>query len=369
MKSFLRFVFLMLFVRCAFAYELSTEPRSSPAMTFYVDLFSDGVDYNELFANAAYEWADAGFYLTVNPNNYYDSCDQYDGVSTAVFSYDICGDEFGEGTLATTMMDSGVVDGNVDIYFNNNEYWDFYWDPWVDDLSDFRRVALHELGHALGLEHEDDVPSIMSTYADDITNLQSDDYDGVKALYYTETISLSSQSSRDGWLLESKETSNKGGKLNSSDKLLIVGDSAADQQYRSVLSFDTSGIPNGAVITKAVLTLKKAGSTGAVTPLSSLVADIRTNYFGSSSSLVVSDFEAAASKSSAVKLTANGTVYKATLSTSAKTYISKTGLTQFKLRFAKDDNDDKGADYLKFYSGNSSSSSSRPSLVIEYYVP
>jgi hypothetical protein len=47
-------------------------------------------------------------------------------------------------------------------------------------------------------------------------------------------------------------------------------------------------------------------------------------------------------------------------------YISVDGVTQFRLRFAMDDNNDFGADYLKIYSGNALDTD-RPQLVVEYY--
>jgi hypothetical protein len=49
--------------------------------------------------------------------------------------------------------------------------------------------------------------------------------------------------------------------------------------------------------------------------------------------------------------------------------INLTGTTQFRLRFQKDDNDDLGADYMKFFSGNYATASARPTLIIEYTVP
>jgi len=49
-------------------------------------------------------------------------------------------------------------------------------------------------------------------------------------------------------------------------------------------------------------------------------------------------------------------------------YINKTGMTQFRLRFAKQDNGDNGEDYVNFYSGNAGTSN-RPKLTITYYVP
>jgi hypothetical protein len=41
------------------------------------------------------------------------------------------------------------------------------------------------------------------------------------------------------------------------------------------------------------------------------------------------------------------------------------GVTQFRLRFSKDDNNDFGADFLKLYSGNATEAD-RPQLTIEY---
>jgi len=49
-------------------------------------------------------------------------------------------------------------------------------------------------------------------------------------------------------------------------------------------------------------------------------------------------------------------------------FISKFGTTQFRLLFSKDDNDDLGADYIKFFSGNSTSAN-LPQLIVTYYVP
>ena len=49
-------------------------------------------------------------------------------------------------------------------------------------------------------------------------------------------------------------------------------------------------------------------------------------------------------------------------------YINLTGVTQFRLRFTLDDNNDHGADYLLLYSG-SAVSTNCPQLVIQYYTP
>jgi alpha-tubulin suppressor-like RCC1 family protein len=179
---------------------------------------------------------------------------------------------------------------------------------------------------------------------------------------------LFSIAAKDGWVLESTETSKKGGKADSSSTTLIVGDSAKNQAYRSVLHFDTTSLPNNAVIIKATLTLKKQSLKGDVKPLGNLWLDMKQKNFGSTASLKANDFEATAGKTWVGKFKVSGNTYTAILKDTAKGYISKTAATQFKLGFNYGDNNDKGDDYLKFYSGNASSSL-RPSLVIEYYVP
>jgi hypothetical protein len=50
------------------------------------------------------------------------------------------------------------------------------------------------------------------------------------------------------------------------------------------------------------------------------------------------------------------------------TLASRGGVTQIRLRFKLDDNNNTIANYLSLYSGNASSSY-RPQLIIEYYIP
>ena len=56
------------------------------------------------------------------------------------------------------------------------------------------------------------------------------------------------------------------------------------------------------------------------------------------------------------------------LKSTAYRYINRTGITQVRLRFQTDDDNDSAADFLRFYSGNATAAN-RPVLVIEYYVP
>jgi len=201
------------------------------------------------------------------------------------------------------------------------------------------------------------------------------DNDSDETRYYWDVpykIILKSQGKYDGWILESSETSGKGGTKNSKSKTFYVGDDAYNRQYRAILSFNTSAIPDDAIITSVKLKVKKAGLVGK-SPFKThkgLRVDIRKGKFGTSPKLQLSDFQAKASKNLVGKFSSKAVSkwYTANLGSASYTRVNKTGLTQFRLRFYKDDNNDCGADYFKFYSGNAGSSS-RPQLIVEYTIP
>ena len=161
--------------------------------------------------------------------------------------------------------------------------------------------------------------------------------------------------------------------MNSTATVFRLGDDAADKQYRTILSFDTGQLPNNAVITKATIKIKLQSVVGTdpFTTHGALFIDIHTGSFSGNPALDLGDFKVAASMNSAgtIPNTPVSNWYSKNLSGTAITYINKTGRTQFRLRFQYGDNDDLGADYLKFYSGDHANAAVRPTLVIEYYVP
>jgi len=175
----------------------------------------------------------------------------------------------------------------------------------------------------------------------------------------------------DGWVIESGEESEVGGRVDSQSTLLYVGDAANDQQYRAILHFDTSSLPNNAVITQAVLKVKKQGVTGGnpFNSLGPLLVDLRKPAFGAPS-LESMDFETAAD------LNGGGTVgsglsggwHTAFLDPSAYPFIHTYGTTQMRLRFSLGDNDNQSADFLKLFSGDAAVGD-QPYLYLEYYVP
>lgn len=111
-----------------------------------------------------------------------------DGQNSVLFANAIYGDTFGIGVLAVTLLDTGdSVTAESDTFFNSGLRWDSYSGPLQGSLQDFHRVALHEFGHTVGLDHPDDfgetVAAIMNSRISDLDRLQSDDIAGAEALY------------------------------------------------------------------------------------------------------------------------------------------------------------------------------------------
>ena len=196
----------------------------------------------------------------------------------------------------------------------------------------------------------------------------------VLARYATATITqnsvtFKSVSAYDGLILESAETSNIGGSMDKTSTVINIGDDAKDRQYRGMLSFNTASLPDNAVITSAQVRIKRQGFVGtdAFTTHGSLVFDIRSGAFSNNVALNLNDFAAVAStgsqQGSFSEAAANW--YAASLNSLNLGYINKYGVTQFRLSFTKDDNDDMGADYIKFFSG-SSTTANQPQLIITY---
>jgi len=185
-------------------------------------------------------------------------------------------------------------------------------------------------------------------------------------------ITFRSVGAQDGWVRESSETSGVGGVLNSTATTFQLGDDAINRQYKAILSFNTSSIPVGAVITSVVLKIDQSGSptgTNPFTILGNLWVDLRKGAFGGSPALQLADFNAApsAAKAAFFGTTPSSGWYSATLNAAGRNNINKAGVTQVRLYFATDDNNNRAADFMQFVSGNGPSNT--PMLVVTYYLP
>lgn len=121
--------------------------------------------------------------LEVNP------CSAANGVNSVAFSDTICGTAFGPTTLAVTgsvfASDGTILDTAV--LFNASRTWSTYSGPLQPGVQDLHRVAIHEFGHVLGLDHPDqqgqNVTAIMNSTVSNIDTLQTDDINGVNIIY------------------------------------------------------------------------------------------------------------------------------------------------------------------------------------------
>ncbi len=185
---------------------------------------------------------------------------------------------------------------------------------------------------------------------------------------------LQSIAAHDGWVLEKSENSNTGGSLNAADTNFDIGDDSLRRQYRDILSFATGSLPDNAIITNITLKLSQSGIASGGLSLAGFqgfMIDIKNGVFGIAA-LQASDFQAAASKSYGPFNFSNTHISYSIDLTSAKAYINKLatndGLTQIRLRFKLDDNNNKVANFISLYSGNALAAN-RPQLVITYIVP
>ena len=187
-------------------------------------------------------------------------------------------------------------------------------------------------------------------------------------------VSLVSLAAQDGWVLETGENSNTGGTLDSTAATFSLGDNAAKKQYRGVLSFSTGALPDNAVITAVVLKLKQQAIAGGGNPVSlfqGFMAEIKNGTFGTAA-LAPGDFQAAANATYGPFILAPVNGWYSLNLTGGKALINKLagngGLTQIRLRFKLDDNNNTVANILSLYSG-SAPAANRPQLVITYHLP
>ena len=138
--------------------------------------------------NTAYSNPCAGYSVNTNdPDGF--PAGAGNGLNGADFRGDVCGNEFGAGVLAITLTLSapgklGFANyTDSDIVFNSAFSWDIYSGPRKSGIIDFRRVALHELGHAIGLDHESTKLAIMAPRLTDLDSLAADDINGINSIY------------------------------------------------------------------------------------------------------------------------------------------------------------------------------------------
>lgn len=116
--------------------------------------------------------------------------DASDYEMSVLFSNTVFGDSFGSDVLAITLLNYRGADlSETDTLFNTAYSWDSYRGAIHAMMMDFHRVAIHEFGHTLGLDHPDDagqhVAAIMNSRISSIDHIEPDDITGLQSIYST----------------------------------------------------------------------------------------------------------------------------------------------------------------------------------------
>lgn len=132
--------------------------------------------------------------------------------------------------------------------------------------------------------------------------------------------------------------------------------------YRTILSFDTSSLPDDASITDVSLKIYRKSSTGNI---SSLKGDIKSGVFGTSSALEQIDYQASPSISAAFQMSVpsldNGYT-TIQLPSSLLGYMNRNGKTQFRL--SSSGSADFLSDVVEIYGGDNPAYA--PTLTVSY---
>jgi len=162
-------------------------------LTFWGPCWTDAV------IDAASRWhgPDTSFrFLIRSPSVSANPC-EIDEFRTIAFRATVCkpnSPSFGSALAVTYFLVNPATGAFVDVdtVFDAKRTWVTYPGPLQTNASgtivyDFHRIAIHELGHALGLDHPDDagqtVTAIMNSRVSDLDTTQPDDLAGVRSIY------------------------------------------------------------------------------------------------------------------------------------------------------------------------------------------
>jgi hypothetical protein len=172
--------------RSARAYALEGQKWPTATTNFAYRVPGRTLVFSTAMKQAMAEWTNATPFKYKLLNRAAAPCNT-NAVNGAGFAQTACGNAFGSTTLAVTFTE--FTSANKYIHagtvFNAHKTFSVYSGPLKAGSFDFRRVAVHELGHALGLAHETKpgVKAIMQPVVGNIEKPQPDDIAGVRALY------------------------------------------------------------------------------------------------------------------------------------------------------------------------------------------
>ncbi|MBE2220110.1 MAG: protein kinase [Anaerolineae bacterium] len=145
-----------------------------------------------------------------------------------------------------------------------------------------------------------------------------------------------------------------------------------ERQIKTFLSFDTSTLPDDAVILSARIQLRRNNVVGQPENLGVIYFDMAPNNgFNNNWALESEDFSAPASSSNVATIQNlySGDWLEAGLAETYFEEINRNGRSQFRLYFTLTNNSDDVEDRISFYAGDEADSSFQPQLIIDYELP
>jgi hypothetical protein len=177
----------------AYVFEPGNPKWTQSSVTWVISLggtrtLSDGSTFDQSGTAALQTWNQYMQSLQLNVvTNDSSPVGKNDGVNSVAFSSSFFGQSFGSNTLAITGYTYyGGSMSEADTLVNTRWTWDSYRGS-LRSATDIRRVLIHEIGHALGLDHPDQagqhVTAIMNSVVSNVDTAVTDDINGIQALY------------------------------------------------------------------------------------------------------------------------------------------------------------------------------------------
>jgi len=179
-----------------------------------------------------------------------------------------------------------------------------------------------------------------------------------------------SLSAEDGYVMEDQAL----GRAPIADDInLQVGEGDSNErQIKAFLSFDTSSLPEDAIILSARIQLRRNNVIGQPDNLGVIHFDISPSMgFNNNWALESEDFSAAANSTNIATLDNfySEQWLEAGLPETQFDLVNRNGRSQFRLYFTLPNNGDNIEDRISFYSGNEEDSGLHPQLIIDYELP
>jgi hypothetical protein len=178
----------------ASAFDINGSKWPTGEIEFYVNMTgaaASGISWNSAFIAAMDDWNRETSFNFILREEHRDPC-AVDDLNSVDFNTQFCGSSFQDTTLGVTVRHftqsvlgaPPLIEANIII--NKNKLFNVYDGNLIqfgNQGLDFRRVALHELGHVIGLDHELSKAAIMAPNIGNLDRLQLDDIAGAEKLY------------------------------------------------------------------------------------------------------------------------------------------------------------------------------------------